>query len=92
MAPKSKKTKAIVETDTKQKQLENKNTPSFREKVATINILEISPEAKYKVGDKLLKKLIEKEKLTSEENKEFCEIALSINTTSHHRLLIETMS
>lgn len=69
-----------------------KEEKSFRENVADIFEPSCSPNAKYKRGKELAQKLVKDRKsFTDEENKEFSDIVISINTTAHHRLLMETM-
>lgn len=69
-----------------------KEKKSFRENVADIFEPSCSPNAKYKRGKELAQKLVKDRKsFTDEENKEFSDIVISINTTTHHRLLMETM-
>ncbi len=69
-----------------------KEEKSFRENVADIFEPSCSPNTKYKRGKELAQKLVKDRKsFTDEENKEFSDIVISINTTTHHRLLMETM-
>ncbi len=69
-----------------------KSEKSFRENVAEIFAPTCSPSERYKRWKALATKLAEDRKsFTDEENKEFTEIVLSINTTSHHRLIMEAM-
>ncbi len=69
-----------------------KEEKSFRENVADIFEPSCSPNVKYKRGKELAQKLVKDRKsFTDEENKEFSDIVISINTTTTHRLLMETM-
>lgn len=69
-----------------------KEEKTFRENVADIFEPSCSPNTKYKRGKELAQKLVKDRKsFTDEENKEFSDIVISINTTTHHRLLMETM-
>lgn len=69
-----------------------KSEKSFRENVAEIFAPTCSPSERYKRWKELATKLAnDRKSFTDEENKEFTEIVLSINTTSHHRLIMEAM-
>ncbi len=69
-----------------------KEEKTFRENVADIFSPSCSPSSKYKRGKELAQKLAkDKKSFTDEENKEFSDIVISINTTTHHRLVMETM-
>ena len=70
-----------------------KEKKSFRENVAEIFAPTLAPSERYKRWKELAVKLAKDRKsFTDEENKEFAEIVLSINTTNHHRLLMEAMN
>ncbi len=69
-----------------------KEEKTFRENMAEIYAPPCAPVEKYKRWDELSKKLAKDRKnFTDEDRKELSEIILSINTTIHHRTLIETM-
>lgn len=65
---------------------------TFRENVGDIFDTNYWPNTMYKKWRELAKKLADdKVNFTDEENKELTSILLSINTTKHHRLIMEAM-
>jgi hypothetical protein len=69
-----------------------KEEKTFRENVAEIFAPTLAPSERYKRWKELALKLAKDRKsFTDEENKEFAGIVLSINTTNHHRLIMEAM-
>lgn len=84
-----KKTQQIIKT-TDTKEVIKKEEKSFREKIAEF-APDTNPKNIYKRGDVIFKKIKESQEVTPEEKTEISEIALSINTTTHHRLVVEAM-
>jgi hypothetical protein len=86
----TKKTQKVAVSD-KLKELAAKDPKAFRQTVGAFTEIPLSPKARYKRGSDLCQKLSDNTALSDDERKEFSDIVLSINTTSSHRLLMETM-
>lgn len=84
-----KKNQKIIENNDSKKVI-IKDEKSFREKISEFSP-DKNPKNIYKRGDVIFKKIKESQDVTPEEKEEISEIALSINTTLHHRLLMEAM-